>query len=103
MLSFGATILLIIRQEKEWTASLISVAAFLPVSVFVIMQHKLYSALWAHVYEFFKPITMKAISWVSYPFKYFAKRKKKEANIEIRIDSPSKSNDVRVEFDGHPS
>ncbi|KAJ6292325.1 hypothetical protein OIU78_024493 [Salix suchowensis] len=42
MLSFGATILILIQSEKKLTALLLSIAAFLPVLVFAIMQFQLY-------------------------------------------------------------
>ncbi|XP_050215030.1 uncharacterized protein LOC126666120 [Mercurialis annua] len=45
MLAFGSTILLVIRKEKQLTASLISVAAFFPVSVFAILQFRLYGTM----------------------------------------------------------
>ena len=45
MLSFAATILLIIHFKKtSWTTTLIYTAAFLPVSVFALMQFPLYKA-----------------------------------------------------------
>jgi len=44
MLAFAATILLIVQSEKQLTASLISIAAFFPVSVFALMQFRLYAA-----------------------------------------------------------
>ncbi|KAJ9166869.1 hypothetical protein P3X46_021563 [Hevea brasiliensis] len=51
MLAFGATILLVIRSEKEWTTSLISIAAFFPVSVFTILQIHLYRTLIQDAFE----------------------------------------------------
>ncbi|XP_011001718.1 PREDICTED: ankyrin repeat-containing protein At3g12360-like isoform X2 [Populus euphratica] len=42
MLSFGATILILIQSEKKLTTLLLSIAAFLPVLVFAIMQFRLY-------------------------------------------------------------
>ncbi|KAJ9166870.1 hypothetical protein P3X46_021564 [Hevea brasiliensis] len=51
MLAFGATILLVIRSEKEWTTSLISIAAFFPVSVFTILQIHLYRTVIQDAFE----------------------------------------------------
>ncbi|KAF9672124.1 hypothetical protein SADUNF_Sadunf11G0008100 [Salix dunnii] len=42
MLSFGATILILIQSERKLTTLLLSIAAFLPVLVFAIMQFRLY-------------------------------------------------------------
>ncbi|XP_059437023.1 protein ACCELERATED CELL DEATH 6-like [Corylus avellana] len=57
MLSFTATILLIIRLEKRrWTSSLIYTAAFLPVAVFALMQFPLYIAFTRGVHSLLKKI-----------------------------------------------
>lgn len=45
MITFAVTVLLLIQSEKHWTTSLISVAALLPVSVFALLQARLYWAL----------------------------------------------------------
>ena len=42
MLSFGATILILIQSERKLTTLLLSITAFLPVLVFGIMQFRLY-------------------------------------------------------------
>ncbi|KAI5570251.1 hypothetical protein BDE02_11G015100 [Populus trichocarpa] len=42
MLSFGATILILIQSERKLTTLLLSIASFLPVLVFGIMQFRLY-------------------------------------------------------------
>ena len=44
MLAFAATIILIIHLKKRWTTTLIYTAAFLPVSVFALLQFPLYVA-----------------------------------------------------------
>ncbi|KAF2291073.1 hypothetical protein GH714_019611 [Hevea brasiliensis] len=54
MLAFGATILLIIRTDKQWTTILIYVLVFFPVSVFVLLQARLY---WALMVELFHAIS----------------------------------------------
>jgi len=60
MLSFMATILLIIRLEKKtWTTTLIYTAAFLPVSVFALMQFPLYLAVTSSLRSFLKRIMKK--------------------------------------------
>jgi hypothetical protein len=61
MLSFMATILLIIRLEKKtWTTTLIYTAAFLPVSVFALMQFPLYLAFTSSLHSVLKRIMKKA-------------------------------------------
>ncbi|KAK8992197.1 hypothetical protein V6N11_048291 [Hibiscus sabdariffa] len=42
MLTFTATILLLVHLQKKWTASLTYAAAFLPIGVFVLFQFPLY-------------------------------------------------------------
>ncbi|XP_059437027.1 ankyrin repeat-containing protein NPR4-like [Corylus avellana] len=60
MLSFTATILLIIRLEKKtWTTTLIYTAAFLPVSVFALMQFPLYLAFTSCLHSLIKKIMKK--------------------------------------------
>ena len=49
MLAFAATIILIIHLKKRWTTTLIYTAAFLPVSVFALLQFPLYVALMSTV------------------------------------------------------
>ncbi|KAJ9146059.1 hypothetical protein P3X46_028374 [Hevea brasiliensis] len=53
MLAFGATILLIIRTDKQWTTILIYVLVFFPVSLFVLLQARLY---WVLMIELFHAI-----------------------------------------------
>ncbi|CAK7351523.1 unnamed protein product [Dovyalis caffra] len=60
MLSFGTTILILIQSEKKLTTLLLSTAAFLPVSVFVIMQFRLYVSLMGSTINFLN-ITKKAL------------------------------------------
>uniref|UniRef100_A0A3N7FRM6 PGG domain-containing protein n=1 Tax=Populus trichocarpa TaxID=3694 RepID=A0A3N7FRM6_POPTR len=59
MLSFGATILILIQSEKKLTTLLLSIAAFLPVLVFAIMQFRLYVSFMGSTYNILK-ITRKA-------------------------------------------
>ena len=60
MLTFTATILLLIHLEKKWTASLTYAAAFLPISVFALFQFPLYyeytAATIKSVFDFIKTI-----------------------------------------------
>jgi hypothetical protein len=51
MLSFGATILILIQSEKKLTTLLLSMAAFLPVLVFAIMQFRLYVSFMGSTYN----------------------------------------------------
>ncbi|XP_062088268.1 uncharacterized protein LOC133794857 [Humulus lupulus] len=44
MLAFAATIILIVRLKKSWTRSIIYTVAFLPVTVFALLQFPLYLA-----------------------------------------------------------
>ncbi|XP_034909293.1 uncharacterized protein [Populus alba] len=60
MLSFGATILILIQSEKKLTTLLLSMAAFLPVLVFAIMQFSLYVSFMGSTYNILK-ITGKAL------------------------------------------
>ncbi|KAE7995342.1 hypothetical protein FH972_000151 [Carpinus fangiana] len=60
MLSFTATILLIIRLEKKtWTTTLIYTAAFFPVSVFALMQFPLYLAFTSCLHSLLKKLIKK--------------------------------------------
>uniref|UniRef100_A0A3N7FUD5 PGG domain-containing protein n=1 Tax=Populus trichocarpa TaxID=3694 RepID=A0A3N7FUD5_POPTR len=60
MLSFGATILILIQSEKKLTTLLLSMAAFLPVLVFAIMQFRLYVSFMGSTYNILR-ITGKAL------------------------------------------
>ncbi|XP_034909738.1 uncharacterized protein [Populus alba] len=60
MLSFGATILILIQSEKKLTTLLLSIAAFLPVLVFAIMQFRLYFSFMGSTYNILR-ITGKAL------------------------------------------
>ncbi|KAJ6893170.1 hypothetical protein NC652_027247 [Populus alba x Populus x berolinensis] len=51
MLSFGATILILIQSEKKLTTLLLSMAAFLPVLVFAIMEFRLYVSFMGSTYN----------------------------------------------------
>ncbi|XP_041023319.1 uncharacterized protein LOC121264269 [Juglans microcarpa x Juglans regia] len=44
MLAFAATLMLIVRLKKRWTTTLMYTAAFLPVSIFALLQFPLYVA-----------------------------------------------------------
>ncbi|KAF9672123.1 hypothetical protein SADUNF_Sadunf11G0008000 [Salix dunnii] len=61
MLSFGATILILIQSERKLTTLLLSIAAFLPVLVFAIMQFRLYVSFMGSTVNIRK-ITEKALS-----------------------------------------
>ncbi|XP_011014996.1 PREDICTED: ankyrin repeat-containing protein At3g12360-like isoform X2 [Populus euphratica] len=54
MLSFGATILILIQSEKKLTTLLLSIAAFLPVLVFAIMQFRLYISFMGSTFNILK-------------------------------------------------
>ncbi|KAF9672127.1 hypothetical protein SADUNF_Sadunf11G0008400 [Salix dunnii] len=60
MLSFGATILILIQSERKLTTLLLSIAAFLPVLVFAIMQFRLYVSFMGSTVNILK-ITGKAL------------------------------------------
>jgi hypothetical protein len=60
MLSFGATILILIQSERKLTTLLLSIAAFLPVLVFAIMQFRLYVSFMGSTYNILR-ITGKAL------------------------------------------
>ncbi|KAJ8760404.1 hypothetical protein K2173_015071 [Erythroxylum novogranatense] len=62
MLAFAVTIILDVRSSKNWTTSLIAVAAFLPVSVFAMMQKHLYAAFASTLSGLFKELK-KALSF----------------------------------------
>lgn len=60
MLSFTATVLLIIHsQNRAWTSTLIYAAAFLPVSMFALLQFPLYAAFvktWHYLFKAIKKV-----------------------------------------------
>ncbi|KAJ6416356.1 hypothetical protein OIU84_002246 [Salix udensis] len=66
MLSFGATILILIQSERKLTTLLLSIAAFLPVLVFAIMQFRLYVSFMGSTYNIRK-ITGKALPSFLFP------------------------------------
>ncbi|KAJ6292322.1 hypothetical protein OIU78_024491 [Salix suchowensis] len=66
MLSFGATILILIQSERKLTTLLLSIAAFLPVLVFAIMQFRLYVSFMGSTYNIRK-ITGKALPLFLFP------------------------------------
>ena len=56
MLAFACTFFLIIRFRKKWTTGLISFAAFLPVTVFALMQFPLYVSFLSTMKDLFKEV-----------------------------------------------
>ncbi|KAG5234710.1 ankyrin repeat-containing protein [Salix suchowensis] len=66
MLSFGATILILIQSERKLTTLLLSIAAFLPVLVFAIMQFRLYVSFMGSTVSILK-ITGKALPRFVFP------------------------------------
>ncbi|XP_034909685.1 uncharacterized protein [Populus alba] len=69
MLAFSCTLLLVIRLKKQWTTGLMSIAAFLPVSVFAVMQFPLYVAFMTTMKDFYKEV-VKSLPWCHLPFRY---------------------------------
>ncbi|KAJ6292328.1 hypothetical protein OIU78_024494 [Salix suchowensis] len=66
MLSFGATILILIQSERKLTTLLLSIAAFLPVLVFAIMQFRLYVSFMGSTYNI-RNITGKTLPRFIFP------------------------------------
>ena len=60
MLSFGATILILIQTERKLTTLLLSIASFLPVLIFGILQFRLYVSFMGSTFNILK-ITRKAL------------------------------------------
>jgi hypothetical protein len=54
MISFGATILILIQTESKLTTLLLSFAAFFPVSIFAIMQFRLYVSFMGSTFNILK-------------------------------------------------
>ncbi|XP_073268913.1 ankyrin repeat-containing protein NPR4-like isoform X1 [Populus alba] len=54
MISFGATILILIQTESKLTTLLLSLAAFFPVSIFAIMQFRLYVSFMGSTFNILK-------------------------------------------------
>jgi len=54
MISFGATILILIQTESKLTTLLLSFAAFFPVSIFAIMQFRLYVSFMSSTFNIIK-------------------------------------------------
>lgn len=75
MLAFAATILLIVQSEKQLTASLISIAAFFPVSVFALMQFRLFAAFMRSTKGIRKAMS-RSLPWFGAP-SLFRKRKQR--------------------------
>lgn len=75
MLAFAATILLIVQSEKQVTAGLISIAAFFPVSVFALMQFRLYAAF-MHSTKGIRKAMSRSLPWFGAPL-LFRKRKQR--------------------------
>ncbi|XP_022714426.1 protein ACCELERATED CELL DEATH 6-like [Durio zibethinus] len=57
MFTFTATIFLLVRLEKTWTATLTYAAAFLPISIFALFQFPLY-------YEFFEAAVKSILDFI---------------------------------------
>jgi len=68
MLAFSCTLLLVVRLKKQWTRGLMSMAAFLPVSVFAVMQFPLYVAFMTTMKDFYKEV-VKSLPWFHLPFR----------------------------------
>lgn len=66
MLAFAATIVLIIHLKKRWTTSVIYTVAFLPVTVFALLQFPLYLAFMDTVKSTLKVIK-RALPWYTIP------------------------------------
>jgi len=56
MLAFACTLFLVIHFRKKWTTGLISFAAFLPVTVFALMQLPLYVSFMSTMKDLFKEV-----------------------------------------------
>ncbi|KAJ6869501.1 ankyrin repeat-containing protein [Populus alba x Populus x berolinensis] len=56
MLAFACTLFLVIHFRKKWTTGLISFAAFLPVTVFALMQFPLYVSFLSTMKDFCKEV-----------------------------------------------
>ncbi|EXB77016.1 Ankyrin repeat-containing protein [Morus notabilis] len=66
MLAFAATIVLIIHLKNRWTTSIIYTVAFLPVTVFALLQFPLYLAFMDTVKSTLKVIK-RAVHWYTIP------------------------------------
>ncbi|PON52159.1 Ankyrin repeat-containing protein [Parasponia andersonii] len=66
MLAFAATIILIIHLKKRWTTSIIYAVAFLPVTMFALLQFPLYMAFMDTMKSTLKVIK-KALPWYTVP------------------------------------
>ncbi|RQO97345.2 hypothetical protein POPTR_011G019500v4 [Populus trichocarpa] len=77
MLSFGATILILIQSERKLTTLLLSIASFLPVLVFGIMQFRLYVSFMGSTYNILK-IAWKAHSSSLVPCLPWGKKLRRE-------------------------
>ena len=66
MLSFGSTILILIESGTKLTTLLLSVASFLPVLVFTIMQFRLYVSFLDSTYDILKANILKT-NWKALP------------------------------------
>ncbi|KAJ6995463.1 hypothetical protein NC653_018051 [Populus alba x Populus x berolinensis] len=77
MLSFGATILILIQSERKLTTLLLSIASFLPVLVFGIMQFRLYVSFMGSTLNILK-IAWKAHSSSLVPCLQWGKKLRRE-------------------------
>nr|POE63961.1 isoform 2 of ankyrin repeat-containing protein npr4 [Quercus suber] len=77
MLSLAATIFLLLHfQKKAWTNTVIYTAAFLPVSMFALMQFPLYAAFSKTLHTLFKKIMKKAVPQKFIPHYLRSKKRK---------------------------
>ena len=62
MLTFSATMILIIHMKERWTTTLVYAVAFIPVTVFALLQFPLYSAFMGTM-RYFLSVIQKALPW----------------------------------------
>ena len=62
MLTFSATMILIIHMKERWTTTLVNAVAFIPVAVFALLQFPLYSAFMGTM-RYFLSVIQKALPW----------------------------------------
>nr|TKS07561.1 hypothetical protein D5086_0000111990 [Populus alba] len=80
MLSFGATILILIQTERKLTTLLLSIASFLPVLIFGILQFRLYVSFMGFTFNILKKNWIAHLSFLGPCLQWREKRgpKKKE-------------------------
>ena len=85
MISFGATILILIQTESKLTTLLLSFAAFFPVLIFAIMQFRLYVSFMGSTFNILKKNGKALPSFLSLAYhggKCSVPRKRKNARID---------------------